>query len=102
MRGADVYSDHYMVWTKIRLKLRKNRGKKNAIERFDVTKLSSVDIRKQFNVEVKNRFETLLDIEDPEEEHDKLLEVYREAAKKTIGIKKSRISHGYVMKHGKE
>ena len=90
MRGADVYSDHYMVRTKIRLKLRKNRGKKNAIERFDVTKLSRVDIRKQFNVEVKNRFETLLDIEEPEEEHDKLLEVYREAAKTTIGISNKR------------
>ena len=46
MRGADVYSDHHMVRTKIRLKLRKNRGKINTIERFDVTKLSSVDTRK--------------------------------------------------------
>ena len=34
---------------------------------------------------VKNRFETLGDIEDPEEEHEKILETYKDAAKKVIG-----------------
>ena len=60
----------------------------NTIERFDVTKLSSVDSRKQYNVEVNKRFQVLQGIVDPEEEHDHLIEVYREAAKKTIGISK--------------
>ena len=35
-----------------------------------------------------DRFQVLRDIEDPEEEHDQLIKVYREAAKKTMGISK--------------
>ena len=65
-------------FTKIRLKLKKNRGRKYTIERFNITKPGSVYIRKQFNVEVKNRFQALLDIEDPEEEHNQSIEVNRE------------------------
>ena len=37
---------------------------------------------------MNNRFDVLGDIEDPEEEHDKLLEVYRGAAEKVIGRSK--------------
>ena len=39
---------------------------------------------------MKNRFEVLGDIEDPKEEHDKILVAYRDAAGQ-----KSRASHGY-------
>ena len=48
MRGAIVFSDHYLVRTKIRLKQAKNTGKKNTIERFDVKKLSNDGIKKRF------------------------------------------------------
>ena len=37
---------------------------------------------------MKNRFQTLGDIEDPEKEDESFLEVYREAAKKIIGMTK--------------
>ena len=40
---------------------------------------------KRYNIEVNNRFEALGDIEDPEEEHDKLLEAYRDSAEKVNG-----------------
>ena len=46
---------------------------------------------------MKNRFEAVGDIEDPEEEHDKILETYREAAKKVIGWSK----HGEKLRRGK-
>jgi len=88
MRGADVFSDHYLVRTRIRLKLARADRKKKVRERFDVCKLQSEEIRRRYNVEVKNRFEALGDIEDPEEEHDKILEAYRDAAKKVIGAPK--------------
>ena len=37
---------------------------------------------------MKNRFEALGDLEDPEEEHEKILEMYRDAAEKVIGRSK--------------
>ena len=88
MSGADVYSDHCLLRTRIRLKLARVERGKMARVRFDIRKLRSEEIRKRYNTEVKNRFEALGDIEDPEEEHDKLLEVYRDAAEKVIGRSK--------------
>lgn len=74
--------------TRIRLKLTRIEGKKIARERFDVCKLQSEEIRRRYVIEVRNRFEALGDIEDPEEEHDLILATYREAAKKVIGRSK--------------
>ena len=56
---------------------------------LDVRKLHSDEIRRKYNIEVKNRFEALGDIEDPKEQHDMILETYRDAAKKVIGWSKS-------------
>ena len=55
---------------------------------FDVRKLQSEEIRRKYNIEVKNRFEALRDIEDPQEEHNMILETYRDAAKKVFGWSK--------------
>ncbi|KAL9963605.1 hypothetical protein ACROYT_G027128 [Oculina patagonica] len=85
LRGADAYSDHYRVRTRIRLKLARTEGKKIARERFDVCKLQIEEIRRRYNIEMRNRFEALGDIEEPEEEHDLILATYRDAAKKVIG-----------------
>ena len=86
MRGADVYSDHYLVRANIRLKLARNRGdKSNKRERFDMNKLKSVEIRKIYNLEVKNRFHALENEGDSHEKHDSALDVYTEAAKQVIG-----------------
>ena len=79
MRGADVYSDHYLLRTGIRLKLARIERGKMARVRFDIRKLQSKEIRRRYNIEVNNRFEALGYIEDSEEEHDKLLEAYRDA-----------------------
>ena len=70
-------SDHYLLRTRIRLKLAPAEGRKEARVRFDVRKLQSLEIRMKYNIEVKNRFEALGDIEDPEEEHHMILETCR-------------------------
>ena len=57
----------------VRLKLAKAEGRKNVREVFDVSKLQSEEIRRRYNIEVKNRCEALGDIDDPEEEHDMIL-----------------------------
>ena len=61
MRGADVFSDHYLVRPKIILKLAKSKGRKNTINILDVKKLSSDEIEKRFNVGVRNRCHVLQD-----------------------------------------
>ena len=45
MRGADEYSDHYLVRTRISLKLTRPEGRKNVRERFHLSKLQSEEIR---------------------------------------------------------
>jgi len=46
LRGADVYSDHYL-------------GKEKGRQRFDVHELHSEEIRRSYNGIVKNRYEVL-------------------------------------------
>ena len=84
-RGADVYGDHYLVKTRICLKLARAQERRNVRERFDISKLQSEEIRRRYNTKVRNRFEALGDIDDPEKEHDMILATHRDAAKKVLG-----------------
>ena len=59
MRETDVYNDHYLVKTRICLKLARAEGRKNVRERFAVRKLKSGEIRRKYNIEPRNRFEAL-------------------------------------------
>ena len=88
MRGAEVYGDHYLVKTRICLKLARAQERRNVRERFDISKLQSEEIRRKYNTEVRNRCEALGDIDDLEEEHDIILATYRDAAKKVLGRSK--------------
>ncbi|XP_071160880.1 uncharacterized protein [Mytilus edulis] len=92
MRGADVYTDHYLVRSKIRLKLARNKGDKNKCkrERYDLNKLKSMDVRKKYNIEVRNRFQVLEEgnIEDPVLKYEGAVEIYTEAAKQVLGSSK--------------
>ena len=84
MRGTEVYNEHYLVKTRICLKLARAEGRKNVRERFDVSKLKSESFRTKYNIELRNRFKALGDIDDPEEEHDMILATYRDGAKKVL------------------
>ena len=55
MRGADVYSDHYLVKTRIRLKLARAEGRKNVRERFDVSKLQSEETKNYWEKKQRNK-----------------------------------------------
>ena len=87
--------------TTICLKLARVEGRKNARQRFDISKLQSGEIRRKYDIEVRNRFEALGDIDDPEEEYDMILATYRDAAKNVLGSSKSLVGHGIEAKHGK-
>jgi hypothetical protein len=51
MRGADVYSDHYLVRTTIRMKLAKSNDQQKGREKFDIAKLKDKDTLRRYNVE---------------------------------------------------
>ena len=60
-RGADYDTDHYLVVAKVRERLAVS---KQAVQRFDgerykLRKLNELDVRKQYQVEITNRFSAL-------------------------------------------
>lgn len=63
-RGVDVASDHYLVRTKLRLKLSKNQARIKLKLKMNVHKLECEDIRRRYNVEVRNRFEAIKEHEE--------------------------------------
>ena len=94
-RGAEVYSGHYLLRTRIRLKLARHGEKNKVREGFDISNLQSKEIRKRYDVEVKNKFEALGDGEDPEEERAQILVIYRDTAKK-VNVKPKQQSKPWI------
>ena len=62
-RGADIISDHYFVVSKVKLKLRKNKINQQT-KKLDIPKLKSPNIARQFQLELRNRFEVLESVEE--------------------------------------
>ena len=68
MRGADVASDHHLVRTKLRLKLKRHRIKKTPNRRrFNTVKLQELETRNQFSLTLRNKFDLLHVLKDDEE-----------------------------------
>ena len=93
-RGADVNSDHYMLFAKIKLKLMAANTNKQRRKVFDINRLKLHEVRKTFSLELKNRFAILATLEDVTDqgsvEHswNQIREAHTDAAKKVIGYKK--------------
>ena len=91
-KGADVNSDHYLLKSTIRLKLRKTPSQNQCKRRLDIEKIKIPDVKKAFKLELKSRF-SALDNTDTED-HDNIQEkwntikkTYFEAAVDTIGYR---------------
>ena len=101
-RGADATSDHHLVVSKIRLKLRKaEEPAKVKYRLFDVAKLANQQKQKRdFVLELSNRFDALRNLDGSEEEDednsvqaawDQIKTILTESAEKVLGfVKKSR------------
>ena len=92
-RGADVQSDHYLLTSKVKLKLRSQPKEKNPRIKYNIAALRQQEHLDSFKLELRNRFELLTNPRDQEEStvEDtwvKLKTVYNQTCSEFLGFKK--------------
>ena len=96
MRGADIASDHLLVRTKIRIKLKRIQQTQSPRRRFDYVKLQIPNIRKQFSIKLTNRYDALQNLDSVELDSSNNMErrwqefqdTYTRTAKEVLGYKR--------------
>jgi bifunctional DNA-binding transcriptional regulator/antitoxin component of YhaV-PrlF toxin-antitoxin module len=84
-------TDRYLVVTKVRERLsaRKQDTLKTDVKRFNIKRLSEMKVRKQFQIEISNRFEALENLNDSEDINrasENIRENIKISAKETLGL----------------
>ncbi|CAG4970882.1 unnamed protein product [Colias eurytheme] len=88
-RGADCDSDHFLLLIKIKAKIRIQRsGGSEGIVNLDTERLKDTDIRKSFQLELKNRFQELDNTEDINKMWVETKGIMEEVGLKVLGRKK--------------
>jgi hypothetical protein len=69
LSGADCDTDQYLVVAKFRerLALSKPAAKKFDVERFNLWQLNELEVRKQYEIKISNRYAALENLSDSEE-----------------------------------
>jgi len=68
-RGGDCDTDHYLVVAKFRerLAVRKQAAPRSDGGRFNLRKLNDLEVRKQYQIEITNRFAALENVNEDED-----------------------------------
>lgn len=104
-QGADVSSDHCMLFAKIKLNLLAVDSNKQRRRVYDINRLKSQKVRRNFSIELKNRFAALAALEDETDQDpvecswNRFKESYVDAAKKTVGYKKKKTKKWLSAEH---
>lgn len=95
-RGADRGSDHNLVITTVRLRLRGIVKNISNVRRYDTAKLKILEVKQQFQIKLRNRFSCLADESTEGNEPDKetrwtnIKESYKKTAEEVSGYRKKR------------
>ena len=89
-RGADVGSDHYLEETRLKLKLKRNPWEMKGRTRLDTQKLADEEMLIKYNIEVRNRFQALTELDEENADHmnNRMESIYVGAAKDVLSIAK--------------
>ena len=70
-RGVDCDTDHYLVVAKVRERLAVNKqaAQNFDVERLSLRKLNKLEVRKQYQIKISNKFADFENISDSEEMH---------------------------------
>ena len=96
-RSADVGSDHHLIKTNIKLKLKRAPKECERRSRYDVERLKEAEVNKEFRLKLSNKF-AILEAESIDEERSSTLEqlnynlekAYNETAKEILGNKRTK------------
>ena len=89
-RGADVRGDHYLVETRLKLKLKRNPREMKGRTTLNTQKLADKEMLIKYNIEVRNRFQALTELDEENADHmnNRMESIYAGAAKDVLGIAK--------------
>ena len=99
-RGADIGSDHHLLMSTYRLRLKRKKECKQ-IRPIAVEKLKDATIAEQFKIKLQNQFQLLQDAVDIEDQWTGFKNTVIEVAEETIGRRKAhRKNAGHKTEHG--
>ncbi|XP_064645936.1 craniofacial development protein 2-like [Lineus longissimus] len=87
-RLADVGSDHHLLVAKLSLKLKKASNGSTRKNHFDIDKLQDPEIKRTFNITLRNRFQQLQD--EQEMSIHAFNEAMQETGKQILGFRKTK------------
>jgi hypothetical protein len=90
-RGADINSDHHLVIADFRMKILANTKKfEKRNKRYEVYKLRKDQLRKEFKIQLQNRYEALSyeGEEDVETTWRRMRDTYCEVSERVLGFRK--------------